>query len=329
MPSTEKTRSIRERANALLAQHRADQDRRDALPAAVCAACGGIVPAGRGTLKGANTWSNPDALSWSQIDKERRKIGLPALFAWRRRHDGCADSAGMVEQLTGDVLSPALAGLALTRLSTPILVQNRSRTPNEADTAHRDVKPRPWSHLTDADRAALPRAVNAVRAQVELRRCREGACAWCGVSHSIGWRKGPETWADGSEAPLCRACAEVWDRRGQPKDDRGRRACALEVLSGANSLESDGLGIRTFADLAGDNHRGHAQPWQYAPAALEALKERARLTWPTSLPGALRDEYLPRAVREQRDRYAAALNAQRAEEEAREQEAARAAGWPV
>uniref|UniRef100_UPI0025FB1626 hypothetical protein n=1 Tax=Microbacterium sp. TaxID=51671 RepID=UPI0025FB1626 len=293
-----------------------------------------IVPAGEGSRDGVSKWASSDGRAeWSVNDRERVKRGLPPVDEWRRRHEPCATTPAIVAQVI-DVhgLSPYVAGSALGALREPLLARDRAASPTAAFLAAQDAAPRPWAWVGDAEREALRRAVDRARATVEPRRCKSGACAWCGVATSIGWRSSPEKWSDRTPAPLCRACAVVWDRRSQPLDRDGLRAAALEALSGANGMGSDGLGIRAYADVAGEDHNGTATPWAYAPDALAEVAERARMTWPGSLASGLRDEYLEKVSAAKREAWAALAAERTAAEQARlqaEAHAAREAGWPV
>lgn len=333
-PITDRVARVRERVAAHHDREAARQEHLRRLPEAICAACGGVVRAGEGTREGTGPWgSDDDRHQWTIEDQARKKAGLPRVDAWRRRHDECATTPQIMGALIGEHdLSPQIAATVLNSLNEPLLARERAKDATSASLDNRMAKPRPWAWIGDREIALLRRAVDRARAAVEPRRCRDGACGWCGVSESIGWHAGPARWSDGSAAPLCRACSAVWTSRGKPTDEAGARACALEALSGANGIASDGLGIRTYADIAGDDHGGTNERWAYAPAALDALTERARLTWPGSLPPDIRDEYRAAAAREQRAAQAAvigeldAAERQRAEAEA---EAARQAGWPI
>lgn len=299
------------------------------LPAGVCSVCGGTVAAGTGTLQQVSAWANfADVAAWREVDMDRVGKGLPPLLGWRRRHAGCQTSADIVATLTGVEVSPVVAADALGRLKEPVRVSELYRS---EIAAHRAMVAGyvAWGHVEEHARTLLRRAVDRARAEVEPRRCREGGCAWCGRSHSIGWRSSPERWGDGSDAPLCTSCAKFWDLGGRPTDRDGLRACALEALSGANSWGSNGLGIRTYSDLATDDHAGTAEPWTYAPDALAALRERAWMTWPGSLTGVMRDEYTARARREHAEAQDAALARLAADEAEASAEAAAAEGWPL
>ncbi len=333
--------STRERSEKARARIREQQEREERLPRALCAACGGVVAAGEGHCEDESPWAGPARAAWADADNHRASKGLPPIMGWRRRHDRCRTPDQIVRSVIGIAVSPEVAGEALGamhpleaapfRSRRPILAKQRAADPYRAAAAL-PVPAKPWAHLDDNDRTNLASAVQRARGDVEPRRCREGACAWCGISHSIGWRASPERWRDGSPAPLCRACASVWDRRGHRNDRDGLRAAALEALSGATSWGSTGLDLRTFVDIAGDDHAGTEEPWTYAPAPIAAVRERARLMWPGSLPTEIRDEYLARSGAAQREALekAAASDAESAAAAAqRELEAAKAAGWPV
>lgn len=322
MNTTLSDRQSRLRARAAELAERAAR-----LPRALCAACGGVVAEGQGVATALSPW-NADAAAWARDDDERERTGAVPVRGWTRRHDECATTVGIVRQLLGIDVAADVAGITVIEASrirgAEILAEHRVGDPLAAPIQRR---PRAWSHLTDADRERLSVVVARERGKVEPRRCVEGACAWCGVSTSIGWRSSPETWSDGSQAPLCRDCAVVWDRRAAPTDKAARRACALEALSGAAGFGGDGLGILAFCDVAGDDHSGNLIGWTYAPQPLAELRERARLAWPSSLPGA-GGEYLERVARE-RAELEAAERAAEAARDAERTEAARAAGWPV
>lgn len=324
----------RERVAALKAQEVERGERERRLPEAICAACGGVVTAGEGAREGVNKWTPLESRQdWSMNDRERLKRNLLPLDEWRRRHDECATSPQIVAQIIGaQGLSPYVAGTALAALSEPLLASQRARKPMEAYLGHKDARPRAWAWVGEAERAALRRAVDRARATVEPRRCKSGACAWCGVAESIGWRNSPERWSDGTAAPLCSACASVWDGRGTPQDRDGLRSSALQALSGAASMTNADLGLRCYVDIANDDHRGTTERWAYAPEALDALTERARLTWPASLPPALRDEYMEKSARAKRADWEALAAERHAAERVRlqaEADAARAQGWPI
>lgn len=297
--------------------------RDEALPRAICAACGGVVGAGQGVSLPRPSWGAYGA----QEDDDRQRQGLPLIAEWSRRHDACATTPGIVQQIVGGEVSAEIASDALSEASRArgreILAQHRYADEVAATRAYRQPKPRAWAHLDDADRARLRRAVDRARAEVEPRRCSAGACAWCGCSHSIGWRTSPETWSDGTAAPLCATCAAVWDRRTAPTDREGLRAAALEALSGAAGWT--GLDLMTFSDVAGDDHAGQPIGWTYAPQPLAELRERARLTWPAGVGG----DYAARAAQAARDAREAAQAAADAAAESERLTAARAAGWPI
>lgn len=207
MNTTLSDRQSRLRARAAELAERAAR-----LPRALCAACGGVVAEGQGVAVSVSPW-NADAAAWARDDDERERTGAVPVRGWTRRHDECATTVGIVRQILGIDVRADVAGIAVIEASrirgAEILAEHRVGDPLAAPIQRR---PRAWSHLTDADRERLSVVVARERGKVEPRRCVEGACAWCGVSTSIGWRSSPETWSDGSQAPLCRDCAVVWDR---------------------------------------------------------------------------------------------------------------------
>ncbi len=326
MSLADRRANARARAEEIRQRDAAERERRERLVPGVCSACAGIVPAGTGTLAEFDPFAEPRARGQIElIDRERAKTKLAPLLGWRRRHDECATADGMVRGLIGVTVAPQVAGEALSALRTPAVASQRWPISHQADAALRERTPRAWAHVADDEREALRKAVTRARATVEPTRCASGACAWCGVAKSIGWRASAETWPDGSPAPICGLCASVWDSRTRPTELAARRACALEALSGANSMGSDGLGIIPFAAMPNADRAGTAEPWSYAPAALGELRERARMMWPSSLPVELRDEYVARVGRKSREALEAAREA--AALAAAEAEAAALAGW--
>lgn len=331
----ERRAAARSRAAAIRERDEVERATCARLVAGVCAGCGGLAAAGRGTLALPNPWMSAMlAHEWARTDSERATANLPPLLGWRRRCEKCAASTDIVASLTGIRVAGEVAGAALGAVRPPVLrhallVADRYPDAHRADVALRSPRPQPWAHVTEQEREALARAVRTADRATRPTRCVNGACGFCGMSTAISWRSSPLEWADGAAAPLCAPCAAVWDRRGRPGtlDADRLRAAALEALSGANSMSSDGLGIRLFVDVAGDDHSGKPAPWTYAPDALDALRERARLTWPSSLPPDLREEYTGRALRESNETQTAARAAAAAERAAADAEHARAAGW--
>lgn len=330
----ERRAAARARAAAIRERDEVERAARARLVVGVCSACGGLAAAGRGSLADGSVWLSPIIRhQWEQVDVERSRHELPPLLSWRRRCEKCADAAGMVLALTGQRVAAEVAGAALGNIRPPafqaLLVAHLWPESFTADLALRQPRPSSWAHVTEPERDALARAVETADRATRPQRCVHGACGFCGVSTSMSWRTSPVRWADWSPAPLCASCAAVWDRRGRPGDDeRDRlRAAALEALSGANSMGSAGLGIRIYADVAQDDHSGTLAPWNYAADALDTLRERARLAWPSTLPPDLRDAYVSRALRESREAQEAARAAAAADRAVADAEQARAAGW--
>ncbi|MGP6172054.1 hypothetical protein ACTU6V_12710 [Microbacterium sp. A204] len=309
-------------------------EREAQLPRALCRICGGVIAKGQGVIEPESAWSSSRRQSSEIIDRERVKKGLPPLHNWRRSHTGCAGGPERtIRALTGIDVTPAVAAAALAQMFPRRYTACSSHPdPGRAHHVFKEPKPQPWSHLSDVDLVALAAAVRKTHDPSMPRRCRDGACAWCGVSRSLSWHKSSEKWADGSEAPLCGDCYPVWRKRGASGDREDRRANALEALSGAAWFPMTGGGIRCYVDIAGDDRGGTLGRWEYAHEPLAELRETARIKKPESLPGEIRDEYREKRRQamldsEARAHHVAELAA--AEAEQAEREAAIAAGWPL
>lgn len=134
----------------------------------------------------------------------------------------------------------------------------------------------PWRHI---DKAALYEAIEqlpVLRVEAGLidNVCEDGPCAWCGVRESRGWSSYEHTWADGSPAPLCGGCGQVYERNGSPSpvywDDQ--RAGIAEAATSSPTLMGEEVptGIRAYAEGEGD---GDGTPWSHLPTdALEAFR---------------------------------------------------------
>lgn len=310
-------------------------EREAQLPRALCRVCGGIVAKGQGEIESEPTWQSRTRRHTSGvIDGERAKRGLPPFFDWQRSHTACAGGPERtILALTGIEVTPTIAVAALSRmLPRRFAAFSAFPEPNMAHVRLKDEKPLPWSHVSDADRAALATVVRKTHDSSKPKRCREGACAWCGVSHSLTWHASTETWADGSRAPLCGDCYPVWRKRGASDDRADRRANALEALSSAAWWPMTGGGIHCYVDIARDDHSGTPGRWEYAPEPLAELRESARIGHPESLPGEIRDEYKEKrrhAMREAQAKASALTAMADADDERAEREAAVAAGWPL
>lgn len=337
---TDRRARARARLHDLDARDEARRRREEELPRAVCSICGGIVAAGTGTIAPEGWQSVEQAREWGGIDAERARKKLAPLMAWRRRHNECQTTSQMVRAILDVDVPDQIAGAALAALRLPLTARNlwdgvrvrikpSLRPPRDVKAILGRREPRPWSHLTADDVEELRRAIAKEQAVDQPRRCVDGACAWCGVSASPAWTRSPERWSDGSPAPLCAECAAVWDSDGQPGDHESLRGAALHALSGARAFTLTGLGIRTFADIAGGDHDGHSTPWVYAEEPLAALRERARMTWPSTLPAHLRQDYAERSRTEQRESYYAAVQREQQADRDRATAQARAEGWPV
>lgn len=107
--------------------------------------------------------------------------------------------------------------------------------------------------------------------------CTLGACAFCGVGEAIGWTESSLEWRDGSPAPLCGPCNQIFEMRGEPTDEYDMRVVALEAFTGYAELCGPTMGMRAFFELAADGERGvgYTEPWTYRPEALAEVRRQA------------------------------------------------------
>lgn len=268
-------------------------------PRAVCGHCGGIVRAGRDLVLGEPTREE------RRLDLERKQSGLPALHGWQRRHEACIDGPGIVRAITGRRVSAAVANAALA-LANPLVPSAQPLAPlplyAELRTSHIENLTgwtgKAWGHLTTAERRAFAETVDDEVREYRLRdedhRCTDGACGFCGVALARKWGESPLHWSDGTPAPACGACFAVLRRRPATRDKRMLRRIGIEALSGASGAGLDeylGDDMRLYVEVAGDDHSGTADPWTFAPEALDDVREAARMALPWSLPEPLKTEY--------------------------------------
>ncbi|MDT0117788.1 hypothetical protein Q9R20_12405 [Microbacterium sp. PRF11] len=298
-------------------------------PRAVCAMCGGIVRAGRDLVTGEPTIAD------RRLDLERKHAGLPALHGWQRRHEACIDGPAMVRAITGRKVSPAVANAALNAANPPIPGGDpQAPLPLYAELRSGHVENfaswngKAWGHLSSEERRAFAETVDDEAREYRLRnedhRCLDGACGFCGVALARKWYESRLKWSDGTPAPACGACYSVARRRPDTRDMRALRRIGIEALSGASGAGLDeylGDDMRLYVEVAGGDHSGTAEPWTFAPEALEDVREAARLALPWSLPEPLRTEY--------RAKVAAAREAsrQRAAEKREAERRVELAGW--
>lgn len=305
-------------------------------PAAVCAVCGGIVPAGRGEVDGT-----PDADD-AKLDAKRAASVLPPLHGWTRRHTACDDPRVVVRALTGRNVTEEVARRALAaaraRRAVGAVAPDAVLLTVGVDAADLDQRVltseldgTAWAHVDREQRGRLADAVDELRRQLRLtkpHRCTSGPCGFCGVARSTSWHSSPLKWRDGSAAPLCADCQAVARRRPRSSDTRDLRALAIEALSGASGMgmaETFGERMRMFSELVAPGHDGTEAPWTYAADAWGEIREDARRALPTTLPEPLRSHYvaLRRAERE------AAMARAAHEAPVRERAELAAAGWPI
>lgn len=306
-------------------------EREARLPMAICRTCGGVVAQGSGAIEPASPWERFRG-AWAEIDARRTDASLPVILGWRRSHAACANGLhAAIRGLTGETVTDSVAADALSRmLPRHYLAMHVAPQPEDADRRFNDPKSAPWAHVDNTARGILKAQVQRSHDSSIPRRCKNGACAWCGVARSISWHTSPERWENGSPAPLCADCYAVWRLRGRSSDIEDLRGNALEALSGAAWFGMTGSGIQTYNDLATGEYRGTEGRWEYAAEPLTKLRENARLKSPESLPGDIRAEYRAKAsgaLREHRE-LLQRIEQETADAEARARaEAAAEAGW--
>lgn len=179
----------------------------------------------------------------------------------------------------------------------------------------------PWRHV---DREALDEAIGRlpelrVDAGLVDSPCTDGHCCWCGRREARGWASYGHTWADGTPAPLCGACAVIFERTGRPDPAwwDAQRGGIAEAVSGVPTMmgESPPAGLRAFAE--GDDD-GTGEPWSHLPTeALEAFRWAAWGRWGAKYAPAERREEALRRVRAEEAAWSAREAARQAAESAR------------
>jgi hypothetical protein len=134
--------------------------------------------------------------------------------------------------------------------------------------------PKPWGHLSAewvAKLLAGVRQLPRLRAEagVDAGPCLLGSCCWCGQYLSRFWHDEGHQWPDGTPAPLCDACFEVFDRRRSycpdPRDWDDQRAAISEALTGVplDMGEQAPKTLRAFAEVITEGHVGEGEPWAH------------------------------------------------------------------
>lgn len=187
-----------------------------------------------------------------------------------RRHRGCSPLVGSEP----DRLRTAARWLAVADLSRVDAALVEYRVHLYADTHKSPVwdgekfrDRMPWKHV---DRRQLAKAIKSLprlrrRAGLDPSKCRDGACAWCGVAESLGWHQSRSRWPDGSPAPLCKACHLVDVRHGMPDHPDDLPAMLAEAITSVpvGLGESPPTGLVPFCEH-GD--RAGQEPWAHLPA---------------------------------------------------------------
>lgn len=286
-------RAARDRVAAVREAREAEQARRAELVASVCRVCGAQVAAGEGTIEPESTLRDPQ---W--------KRNHEVVHGWRRQHDACRPDAGaVIRRLTGIEVTESEVAEVLRAM--------RDLAPYAAgryDVERGQFPPQtaePFAWIDRETRDWLREVVEHVRAESRPSQCVDGACGLCGRAESIGWRKSPLTWRDGSPAPLCAPCATWYDRAGQPSDLDSLRRVAVRLWLGERwwqmGVPATESGFRLFCEIATEAEREEGcEPWSYRPAALAVVRE---------------------TLYRMRPRYASAADRERIEAEQRESDA--------
>lgn len=137
-----------------------------------------------------------------------------------------------------------------------------------------DADRTPWNHvqMRDIVRGAMTARQRIAEASGPAE-CVSGWCAWCGRREAEDWTLHGHRWPDGTEAPLCGDCSDVFDRRGQAAtfiDDQ--RTGLVEAITGCPPTmgETAPAGLLAYIEA---EERGDGSAWSHLPAdAVEALR---------------------------------------------------------
>jgi hypothetical protein len=294
-------------------------EREGALPAALCATCGGKVRAGEGTRAPEPEFDTATERSEYEFWCTKLPAGVDR---WRRTCSICAaaEAGGRMESVAvSAVLGRAVGQVdaaAVVRAVTEFdLTTGRFVGISARSTGRATGKP--WGHLTEDDRERIRAALQDVVTARTAGPCTDGACGICGVRQAIIWRPSRLLWRDGKAAPLCDACSTVWRMRGEPIDPEDVRRVAVECLTGkpvalGNSAPRE---FRAYYEHPDCDGNGTAERFGYSPR----LREYAEEVWTAS------PQYAPenrRAEFEERRRLAHAEREAQIRQEWQSQQAA-------
>jgi hypothetical protein len=261
----------------------------------------------------------------AQIDAQRQREGLPILDTWRRSHSTChPEQAAILAHITGMTVTPREAAEVFPDYFAGLVAYVRYPSPADPYTSinyrELDQLRKPYGWLSKDDRDELRDAIREARASGQPRPCQDGACAFCGVALALRWWQSPFTWQDGTAAPLCGRCSEVWERRGSPaRDDRepghpGLHAVGVELLTGVTGWNLPGFGLRLFFEVATTAERsGFPEPWRFR-SALEDVRETVWRLYPDKIPSSHQELRERIAAEQETERQAAERAAARAAE---------------
>jgi hypothetical protein len=192
-----------------------------------------------------------------------------------RRHRECTRTTQMYQRriAAGIFLAVPITETEAYVMTLPVLsfgdVHNHSATYDG-----RDHDRSPWNHI---DRPALVRSLLEARQRIAEANgpagCVSGWCAWCGRCEAEDWRLYGHRWTDGTEAPLCGDCGDVFDHAGTSAafiDDQ--RTGLVEAITGCPPMMGENAppGLLAYLEVEG---RGDGTAWSHLPAdAVAALR---------------------------------------------------------
>lgn len=222
---------------------------------------------------------------------ERSHYAAP--FRMHLRCKGLGTPGGRVQAAARSLLDVDLTSADAALIAERVGAWKYRDLPDSAPVYSKGKRPKPWAHV---DTRQLRKAISALptlraRAGRTPHACTAGPCAWCGVRLSLEWKSCGQHWPDGSTAPLCRECAEVWQRYANSPveqvyadDYSTQRRLGWHALvdttpmTGSNPAPS---GYRLFAEVCGGDLTGHSERGGYIapdrrPGTLENTLRLAR-----------------------------------------------------
>lgn len=291
------------------------------LPRATCRWCGGTARAGEGTRAAA-------PLVGVAFNVHGERVFYPATPApadaddWRRECATCATAT------VGELLSGLLREPVTDEDAHAVTARMFWRDANGIE--HDEIAwarvvghgtGRRFGHVTDDHRAHVRDILRQVREERLPAPSAWGACGWCGVRYSHSWHEGPPTmrWTDGTPAPLCDTCHEIWEQKAAPDDIDQLRILGVIAATGSHAYVWSHAPepFRLYFETKDADGNGHEDPWDYGDG-IRAFRDQVWTDRPDLAPADQRAHY--------RERYATAQAEQNAAHHAK-QEAKLATIW--